>query len=334
MDPVTQGVIGALAAQTVSCKTDLAKASVIGGLAAMAPDLDVLIRSSTDTLLALEFHRHFTHSLAFAPVGGLICALFLQFLLGSVWRLQFKQTLSWCLIGYATHGLLDAFTSYGTQLLWPLSNTRFAWDVISVIDLSFTLPLLLLMVFVARLKNKHYLAAAGVWGCLYMGLGYVQHERAITLGNELVAERGHQSIRLEAKPSFSNIVVWKVIYETATHFHVDAIKPGLLSATVWEGSKIPKLNVKRDLAWLDFSSQQAKDIQRFAWFSAGYVALDPHDSMRIIDVRYSMLPHQIKPLWGIELSADSAKDDYAQYYTQRGDAKSSLVQMLQMVFAD
>lgn len=334
MDPLTQGVIGALAAQTISRKTDLVKASVIGGLAAMAPDLDVLIRSSTDTLLALEYHRHFTHSLAFVPIGGLICALLFQLLLGAVWRLQFKQTLSWCLIGYATHGLLDAFTSYGTQLLWPLSNTRFAWDVIAVIDVSFTLPLLFLLVCVARLKNKYYLSAAGIWGCLYMGLGYVQHERAIALGHELVAQRGHESLRLEAKPSFSNIVVWKVIYETATHFHVAAIKPGVFSATVWGGSKILKLNVKRDLVWLDFTSQQAKDIQRFAEFSEGYIALDPKDPMRIIDIRYSMLPNEINPLWGIEVSADSASEDYAQYYTQRGDAKSSLVQIFKMVFVD
>ncbi len=44
----------------------------------MAADLDVLIKSSTDPLLALEYHRHFTHSLLFIPVGALVCTLLLR----------------------------------------------------------------------------------------------------------------------------------------------------------------------------------------------------------------------------------------------------------------
>ena len=47
----------------------------VGGLAALAPDLDVLIRSETDPLLAIEHHRGFTHSLAVIPVGGAVAAL-------------------------------------------------------------------------------------------------------------------------------------------------------------------------------------------------------------------------------------------------------------------
>src|SRR5690606_29471703 len=46
----------------------------LGALGGMAPDLDVIIRSASDPLLALEYHRHFTHSLAFIPIGGLLVA--------------------------------------------------------------------------------------------------------------------------------------------------------------------------------------------------------------------------------------------------------------------
>ena len=49
----------------------------IGAAAGMAPDLDVLIQSSTDPLLALEYHRQFTHSLLFVPIGALLCAAML-----------------------------------------------------------------------------------------------------------------------------------------------------------------------------------------------------------------------------------------------------------------
>ena len=41
----------------------------------MAPDLDVLFQSPTDPILFLEFHRQFTHSLVFIPIGALLVFL-------------------------------------------------------------------------------------------------------------------------------------------------------------------------------------------------------------------------------------------------------------------
>ena len=74
MDPFTQGIVGTTVAQTATKKNTLVIASVIGLLSGLAPDLDIFIRSSTDPLLFLEYHRHFTHSLIFIPIGALICA--------------------------------------------------------------------------------------------------------------------------------------------------------------------------------------------------------------------------------------------------------------------
>ena len=65
MDPFSQAAIGAAAAQSASAAKTARQALVIGAVAGMAPDLDVLIQSSTDPLLALEYHRQFTHSLLF-----------------------------------------------------------------------------------------------------------------------------------------------------------------------------------------------------------------------------------------------------------------------------
>ena len=44
----------------------------------MAADLDVLMQSSNDPILFLEYHRQFTHSLFFIPIGSLIVALFIS----------------------------------------------------------------------------------------------------------------------------------------------------------------------------------------------------------------------------------------------------------------
>lgn len=332
MDPITQGVVGATLAQTKGEPKTLAKAAVIGALAGMAPDLDVLIRSAADPLFVLEFHRQFTHSLLFIPIGALICTLVFYPLVAVRWQLNFKLIYLWSFLGFATHGLLDGCTSYGTQLLWPITNHRFSWDIISVIDPIFTLPLLLLIVLSSTLKSRRCLYAALVWGTLYLSIGIIQHERALDIGRQIAAERGHQPLRLEAKPSFANIVVWKLVYETDQRFYVDAIKPGLFKQRIWIGDSTRKINVAEDFPWLDPNSQQARDIQRFDWFSTGYLGMDPQDNMGIVDIRYSQLPHQISPLWGIQLSKSRDNGQHVKYFTRREKRSTNFETLMTMIF--
>ena len=75
MDPITQGTVGAAFAQSAANKNNIFRIGLIGFLAGLAPDLDVVIRSSTDPILFLEYHRQFSHSLFFIPFGSLIVAL-------------------------------------------------------------------------------------------------------------------------------------------------------------------------------------------------------------------------------------------------------------------
>ena len=86
MDPLSQGLVGATASQSLSNRKDIVTATVLGFLSGMAADLDIFIRSSEDPLLFLEFHRQFTHSLIFMPIGGLICACVFWLLLHFVFN--------------------------------------------------------------------------------------------------------------------------------------------------------------------------------------------------------------------------------------------------------
>ena len=54
MDPLSQGTVGAAFAQSSANKNNLLKVGLVGFLAGLAPDLDVLIQSSTDPILFLE----------------------------------------------------------------------------------------------------------------------------------------------------------------------------------------------------------------------------------------------------------------------------------------
>lgn len=319
MDPLSQGLLGASLSQSASRRPRFVVVGVLGLLSGLAPDLDVLIRSSHDPLLFLEFHRQFTHSLLFIPIGSLICAMLLHPLIAKTRGFSFIQSWLYCTLGYATHGLLDACTSYGTQLLWPLTNERFAWNSISVIDPLFTIPLLIVLAFALWKRSPAIARIAFLWALVYPTLGMLQRDRAERAGLELANERNHNPVRLEAKPSFGNILVWKIIYEDDGRFYVDAVRVGQ-RLTLYPGNSVAKLNIEKTFPWLDLASQQAKDIERFSWFSDGFVALSESSNNQIIDVRYSIVPNELNALWSIGLSQSAAKNEHATYLTHRSSS--------------
>lgn len=289
-------------------------AALLGCLAGIAPDLDVLIGSPDDPLTFLVFHRQFTHALLFIPFGAAVVAVASHWLVRE--RLSFKESYLACLLGYATHGLLDACTSYGTQLFWPLSDLRVAWNNVSVVDPLFTLPLAALVV-AGAVRRRPRLAWIGLaWALAYLLFGVVQNQRAEAAGKRFAESRGHVPMRLTAKPGFGNLLLWKVVYEHRGTYYVDAVRTGL-GVAACPGAEVPALDVARDLPWLPPDSQQGRDIERFRWFSDDYIALHPAVRNQVIDVRYSVVPNQIVPLWGIDLNPQAAPDSHARFVAER-----------------
>jgi inner membrane protein len=303
MDPISQACFGASLSQSFARdRTKQLSALIIGALAGMAPDLDVLIRSPDDPLLFLEFHRQFSHSLIFIPVGALLCAL--AFYPLAKRKLSFAQIYLFSFMGYATHGLLDACTSYGTQLYWPFSNERVAWNLISIVDPVFTIPVAVLILIAAFRKNTRYARTAFAYAVVFLALGNIQNYRAEKAVYALAQQRGHQPERVLFKPSFANRHVWKIIYEHDGHYYVDAVN------LIWDteyihGASIQKLDLKRDFPELSPDSQQARDIERFRWFSDDFLAVNPQNSDIIMDVRYSFIPNRIKLMWGVKVDKNN-----------------------------
>jgi len=283
-------------------------------------------------LVFLEYHRHFTHALAFIPIGGLLVATILYAAMRKRGGLTFAETFLYCTLGYATHALLDACTTYGTSLLWPFSDVRVAWNIVAVVDPLVTLPLAALVVTSLVKRNPVYARAAMAWTVLYLGVGAWQHSRAVDTARGIAAARGHAPTRIEAKSSFGNILVWKTIYDTPDTFYVDAVRTGL-TPKVYDGTSVRKLDLARDLPWLAADSQQAKDIARFSFFSDGFIAQDPAHDNRIIDIRYSFVPNDLRALWSIELSPDAPPEAHARYLTHRTQAREGLGVLWRMIFA-
>ena len=329
MDIVTQGLLGAALAQAAASKQETRIATGIGFASALLADADTLIRSANDPLLNIEFHRHFTHSLIFIPIGGLLAALILWPFLRR--RIRFKRLYYFAFLAYATSGLLDACTSYGTQLLWPFSDERIAWRIIAIVDPVFSLTLLAAIIFGLR-KHKAGFAQVGLLlAGAYLLLGVFQHQRAFDVAEQLAAQRDHQIERMIVKPTMANLLLWRSVYESGGNFYVDGVRVGLFDDNrVYQGNTAKRFVSDRDMPELDASSALHHDIERFLYFSEGYVITDSARENVLVDVRYSMLPTGLAPLWGIDLNVESETQhaQFVNYRDRSADTRERFISML------
>ncbi len=330
MDPISQGVLGAVAACCSARKENMRLAALVGWAGGMLADADIFIRSSEDPLLNIEYHRHFSHSLAFIPIGGLVCALFFWALPRP--RAPFKTLYLFATAGYATAGLLDACTSYGTQLYWPFSSERVSWSIISIVDPLFTGGLLVLTFLAWKKRARRFALGAALFVASYLSLGAWQNHRALAEVEELAASRGHQNIqRASVKPSIGNLVLWRGIYEHEGRFFVDAVRVGWFSPPrAYPGPNLEVVTLDQLSNDLDPDSALADDLQRFAHFSEDYLAWSPNQPNLLIDLRYSAIPNSSDPLWGIEIDR-STPDRHAPFRTFRevdDEAQETLLNML------
>jgi inner membrane protein len=299
--------VGAAAAVALARKpAEVRHALVLGALAGGAPDLDVLIRSEADPLLALEYHRHFTHALLLAPLIGALVALLYKPTFGR--KLPLGRLLSFGIVATCTHGLIDACTSYGTLLYWPLSNHRESWDIISIIDPIFTGPLLVLLILAWFRCSQRPARWALLFLCCYLGFGVYQREQAERFARSLAEQRGHLPTELTARPSLGNVLLWRLVYRSGDHYYVDAVRtfPGLEDRH-YPGGEVVPFGELDAYAMVDPDSVLWDDIQRFRFFSQGYLYLHGSSPLVAGDLRYAMHPDSIIPLWGLSIDPGNAQ---------------------------
>lgn len=330
MDPLTQVSLGAAVAVAVSSRDQARWAVLIGGVAGAAPDLDVLIRSAENPLLALQYHRHFSHALIVAPLIGLCVAMLFKLVMFRS-KLPFRQCALFGVLGALTHGLLDACTSYGTMLYWPFSDYRESWDLISVIDPIFTLPLAFLTLFAFAWRRPRFAQVALALCALYFGFCGLQRTKATLVAEQLAAERDHQPELYSIRPSFGNTMLWRMIYRFEGRYYVDAtwIAPGA-EPRLYEGQSVEVFTVEDAAGRIEAESVLRRDIERFRFFSQGFLYLHPDDPLVVGDVRYAMWPDSVVPLWGIRI--DPAKvDEHTEMVHYRDPSKPSRDRLWQMI---
>ncbi|WP_438963059.1 metal-dependent hydrolase [Nonlabens sp.] len=217
MDSLTQIVLGAAVGEAVLGKKIGNKAIMYGAIAGTIPDLDVLAKLFTDTITATEFHRGFSHSIVF-------CVMFAPVLGWLVNKTEKKYALGWrawswlFFLGLFTHPVLDAFTTWGTQLLWPF-DTRIALNSIFVIDPLYTVPFLICVIWVMFLKRNSVLR----WRVNQAGLVISTSYLLLTLAFKTISTQEFTRAldsdqvaykRLSTRPSPMNTILWNCNVET------------------------------------------------------------------------------------------------------------------------
>ena len=298
MDPLTHALAGATLAWAATGHRLGRRSLAISATAALLPDIDVLIRSAADPLLAIEHHRGFTHSLLFIPLGGLVAALPFAVRLD---RRRWRWAVLAGILAYASHTFLDAATTYGTQWFWPFSRLRVGLDVVSIIDPLFTLVCMAGLI-AAWLARRRIVVVALALCVAWLAAGFVQRERAVAAQAQLASARGDRPDRGEVFPTIGNTLVWRSIYESDGILRIDRIRvPWLGDSTYAAVDAVPLTTAgaaQRD-------ARLRRDFERFAWFSGGWTARAPNDATVIGDARYSMRTDRYEPVWGIRLRPGS-----------------------------
>lgn len=316
MDPLTHALLGATAAQAALGPRLGRQAWMLGALGGVLPDADILIRSTSDPLLAIEYHRHFTHALAFIPCGGALAAS--PWLLQKRYRLDWRPLLAASTLGYATHGLLDACTNYGTHLLWPFSPQRVAWHWITTIGPLLTLILLLGLLFSVGRRSRLPAVLSLLLAVTYVGGAAWQRERALDVQAQIAAARGHQVARAEMFPTVGNPILWRSVYQSGTTLYTDRLRILGEDNSLWKQGSRLKLFREDDLSAQALADPRIRrDFARFSYFSAGWTALADDDASVVGDARYSLRRDGFEPIWGVRFHPGSVAATEWVDYTAR-----------------
>ncbi len=307
MDSITQGVLGAAAAQSVMSRRMPRGAGLIGAIGGMAADLDVLIRSSNDPTVAWVFHRHFTHSLIFIPLGGLLAAL--PFLLLKRFKDHKREVLLASIIGYATHAPLDMFTNYGTQLFWPFTDYRVALDWIAIIDPVYTIPLWVGVIWTAVSKDPKFVRAALLLTTLYLVcFGAWQHHRAVVAQKQLLAARGASADQARVMPAPGWLLLWRSVYIADGRLYADGIRtPWFAPVRVLEGVSADAVTFDDLPASARTNAESRRRFEILRRFSDGLMAPVNGEATEIGDMRITAAVEGLTPLWGLQFDPTSGE---------------------------
>jgi inner membrane protein len=337
MDTPTQALLGATFGQALFGHRLGRKAAWFGALGGVLPDLDGILVQPLGPFATWLYHRSFTHALWFGPVVGAALGW-------AVWRLYARRrarrlteaapapaeagpvpgqldpgeraALPWWIglfvVSIVTHPLLDLFTTYGTQLLWPFATTRFAWDAVAIVDPLYSLVLVAALVLGSRWRRRPDAARVAAGAALVLTTGYLfyagaQNAQAIRLAEEQLRAEGVEAAEVHAWPTVFQPWLRRVVARTPDGGvrlgHVSTWAPRPIGWRTWRPARTPEVLAAR-ATWQG---------EVFEWFSAGWslplAERSPGGTtVRFYDLRIGVPGSATPSLWGIEATFRTGPD--------------------------
>lgn len=219
MDNITHTLTGLMLARCGLGKTTPRGAGMLM-IAANIPDIDAV--TWFDRLRYLEFHRSYTHSLAFAPLMALLPLALVRA------RFTWKTYLA-ALAGVLSHVLIDWTNPYGIQMLLPFSARRVRLDITNLFDVWIWLFLFLgllapALVQLVNSEMKSRTAAgpyrAWAWFALLAFLSvdairFAAHQRALGMLESRLYQGAPPGETIAIPASSANPFAWRGIVRGA-----------------------------------------------------------------------------------------------------------------------
>lgn len=285
MDSLTQAALGAAVGEAVLGKKIGNKAPVLGAVLGTVPDLDILFLPFLDAFQKISVHRGYSHSILFCLLGAFLFA----FILNKIkWTkaVSFPKLWFFSFLALFTHVLLDAFTTYGTQLLLPFTNWRVSFDSISIIDPVYTLPLLLGVLGSAYYYKKSEIRRGlpNIIGLLisslYLLFTLANKQHIENVFNTQLEEQNIPSFRLLTVPVTVGNVAWYGVAKDKTNLYIG--KYSMLEKNNIEFHAFP-IN-DHLLANLD-----QKLVYRMKWFAQNFYTVAEKDGkIRVYNMQCDM----------------------------------------------
>lgn len=220
MDSLSQVVLGAITFALVKDKEIGKKSLIYGAVLGTIPDLDVLLNPFFDDVAKLAVHRAFSHSIFFS--------ILLSLLAGKLLSKKYNSSyISWvwaCFLALFTHPLLDLCTTYGTRILYPLTKSYYSLNNVFVVDLFYTLPLLIAVIALWILKNKNPKRSKIINISLILSTGYllwglIVREVIYSKFETILQEKNIAVEKMTVVPTPFNTFLWQVVAKTKDGFY-------------------------------------------------------------------------------------------------------------------
>ena len=264
MDSLSQLALGsAVGVAVMGRRAPVWKAALWGGVAGTIPDLDAFIDHG-DALRNMTFHRAESHSIPYLTLFAPFLALLVARLHG-----ELKLFTRWWLalwLALITHPMLDWMTIYGTQLWIPFTHTPWGLGSIFIIDLLYTLPLLIGLGAALRLRNVRGLRWNQIGlacSCLYLAWTAAAQWHVERLASRSLAEADIGAQQLLATPTAFNSVLWRIVAMTE-----DGYVEGFYSLA--DNSERIRFETYATDPVLRSELAGNWNVERLAWFTRGY----------------------------------------------------------------